>query len=65
MCAAFAQQLEHLERQIVDDLDAAANMLATIVAAVRDPSEHRTAAIAADATKLRTSRPHRCWDASG
>ena len=55
MRTAFTQQLERLERQIVDDLDAAANTLATIAAAVHDPTGYRTAAIADDASKLRAS----------
>ena len=53
MRRAFAEQLAVLEREIVDALGDAANTLATVAAAARDPSEHRVAAIADEARKLR------------
>ena len=53
MRQAFAEQLTGLEREIVDALGDAANTLATVAAAVRDPCEHRVAAIADEARKLR------------
>ncbi len=53
MREAFAEQLAGLERDIVDALGGAADTLATVAAAVRDPSEHRVAAIADEARKLR------------
>ena len=53
MRPAFAEELARLERQVVDDLGDAANTLATVAAAVQEPSEHRIAAIAGEARKLR------------
>jgi phosphate transport system protein len=53
MRTAFAEQLEALERQIVDDLRGAADTLATIASAVQAPTEHRLASIADHASRLR------------
>ena len=53
--ATFAHQLEELESRIVNDLDAAANTLMTVAAAVQDPDDHRIAMIANDAAKLHAS----------
>jgi phosphate transport system protein len=53
MRQAFAEQLAELERQLVGALGDAANALATVAAAVHDPSEHRVAAISGDARTLR------------
>lgn len=55
MRTAFAEQLEQLEGQIVDDLRGAADTLATIASAVRAPTEQRIASIADHASKLRAS----------
>jgi phosphate transport system protein len=53
MRTGFAEQLEELERQIVNDLRGAADALATIASAVHTLTEHRIASIADHASKLR------------
>jgi phosphate transport system protein len=60
MREAFAAQLAELEKDILGRLDAAANTLATVAAAIRSPSPSRVASIADDASKLRgqTSAAH-------
>jgi hypothetical protein len=57
MRVAFADQLAELEREIVGEVEAAANPLATVAAAVRAPAQRRTATIAHDGHALKAARP--------
>jgi phosphate transport system protein len=60
MRGGFVHQLAELEREIVGELEAAANTLATVAAAVRTPARRRTATIAHDgrALKANATRVH-------
>jgi phosphate transport system protein len=58
MRAAFSRQLSETEAQLLGSLDGAANALATVAAAVRAPTVHRTKAIADDAHTLRSAATH-------
>jgi phosphate transport system protein len=55
MRGGFVHQLAERERDIVGELEAAANTLATVAAAVRAPAQRRTATIAHDGRALKAS----------